>query len=535
MQEYTFIEAFLLGLCYMWCWCEMNFFPIPHIGDPGWLGVVFGLCYGDVKTGCIIGATIGLMYISNFAYGAAVPSDTSMAGVIAIPMALKFGLTAGEAVAVAVPFGILGALVNNIRRAFAGTYWRQSQKAIENRKYKMLKVYATFEPLLVNFLIRCLPVTILLAVFGTAGGNAIANMPSWLSRAFGMMGTMLPGVGLVLCISIMGNRSLLPYAVIGFFMVGRFGFKMFEVALLAIFLGLLHTLFTAEDEDEEEDDEEIEERAEVKGQFSTFSMIVFYWFWSMFYRSSQCMEYFYGTGNACYMQPWVKKIYKNDPDGLQKCMRRCLEPWITHPAWGFWMLSAQLAMEEDIALNGDPSGLKGQAISAMKTGFMGPFAGIGDTITGSIRLPIVRSFCYATLLTGSPSGLIIMYLNNLLGFAEGAISAIIGYKAGINSILKIIGTPTFARLLTIAIVVGMTTMGGLSASYVRINPTLEYKNEETGVDVKLADKLDAIMPNLLTFAYMCMLVAMQFKNVKTTTMMWVTVVIALAGALLKLW
>lgn len=533
-QEYTFVEAVLLGLLYLWCWCEMNPFPIPGPGDPGAMGVLLGLCYGDLPTGCILGGTIGLMYISNFAYGAAVPSDTSMAGVIAIPMALKFGLTAGEAVAVAVPFGIMGALLNNMRRAFAGNYWRWSQKAIADRKYNKLFVYAFWCPLIQNVVVRFLPVFLLLYLFGTAGGNAVANMPKWLSGAFGMMGTMLPGVGLVLCISIMGNRTLLPYAVIGFFLLGRFGFKMVEVAVLAIFLGMLHTLFTATDDEDEDEDEE-EETTEVKGMFSAGQMVFFYWFWSMLYRSSQCMEYFYGTGNAAYMYPFMKKIYKDNPDGLQKGMERALEPWITHPAWGFWMLSAQLAMEEDINLNGDPDGTKGQAISAMKTGFMGPFAGIGDTITGSVRLPIIRSFCYTAELQGNWTGYIIMYVNNWIGFFEGAVSAVIGYKAGINSILKIIGTPLFKKLLTIAIVVGMTTMGALSASYVVIKTTIVFKDEESGVEFALQDKIDAIMPNLLTFAYMCMLVAMQFKNVKTTTMMLITVVIALVGALCGLW
>ena len=262
-QEYTFVEAVLLGLLYLWCWCEMNPFPIPGPGDPGAMGVLLGLCYGDLPTGCILGGTIGLMYISNFAYGAAVPSDTSMAGVIAIPMALKFGLTAGEAVAVAVPFGIMGALLNNMRRAFAGNYWRWSQKAIADRKYNKLFVYAFWCPLIQNVIVRFLPVFLLLYLFGTAGGNAVANMPKWLSGAFGMMGTMLPGVGLVLCISIMGNRSLLPYAVIGFFLLGRFGFKMVEVAVLAIFLGMLHTLFTAtDDEDENQNEMNVEENPE---------------------------------------------------------------------------------------------------------------------------------------------------------------------------------------------------------------------------------------------------------------------------------
>ena len=534
MTEYTFMEALLLGLLYAFTWTEFNFWPIPGPAEIGVMGLYPGLAYGDVANGCILGGTIGLINISNFAYGASVPSDTAMAGVIAIPMAMKFGLTPGEALAIAVPFGVLGALVNNVRRAFAGTWWRLSQKAIQERKYNKLLTYALWGPIAQNIVVRLLPVTILLYLFGTAGGNAIANMPAWLSSAFQMMGLMLPGVGLILCISIMGNRSLLPYAVIGFFLLGRFGFKMVEVALFGIILGLLHTLFTEEEEEDFDDDEE-EEAEPIKGMFTTMDMVWFNWYWLAFYRASQCMEYFYGTGNAAMMYYNMKKIYKDDADGLQKGMERALEPWITHPMWGLWMLGMQFAMEEDIAKNGDPDGSKGQAISATKTGFMGPFAGIGDTISGSVLLPIVRSFAYTTFLTGSWTGIIPIWILNTFNWVVGAISVNIGYQAGINTILKIIDTPLFKKLLTIAIITGMVTMGALSASYVVVKTTLVFKDEEAGVEFNLQEKLDAIMPNLLTFIYMCMLLVMQVKGYKTTTMMLITVIIALVGAAVGIW
>ena len=533
MTEYTLIEALLLGLLYAYTWTEMCTWPIPKPSEIGFMGAILGLAYGEVSQGCIIGATIGLINIGNFAYGASVPSDTPMAGVIAIPMAIKFGLTAGESLVIAVPFGVLGALINNARRAFAGTFWRQSQKAISERKYNKLFTFAFIEPIIMNLVTRCLPVTLLLYLLGSAGGNAIANMPAWLSSAFTMMGLMLPGVGLVMCISIMGNKSMLPYAVIGFFLLGRFKFTMVEVAVMGIVLGFLHTLFTATEEEEEDDEEE--ETEEVKGMFSSAQMCWFFWYWYAFYRASQCMEYFYGTGNAWLMQFNLKKIYKDDADGLQKAMERALEPYITHPSTGMWMLTASLAMEEDIAKNGDPEGDKGRAISAMKTGFMGPFAGIGDTIFGSVLLPILRSFAYTTMLTGNIAGVLPLVINEALVEIMGFASAVIGYKAGISTILKIIGTPLFTKALTIAIVTGMITMGALSASYVQVKTTIEFVDEEAGVTFKLQEKLDAIMPNLLTFVYMIFLVVLQSKNVKTTTMMLITVAIALVGAIIGLW
>jgi mannose/fructose/N-acetylgalactosamine-specific phosphotransferase system component IID len=457
-------------------------------------------------------------------------------------MGIKFALPVGAAIALSIPFGIMGALLNNARRAFAGVFWRMSQGAIEERKYNKIWTYGFLFPQIMNFVSRFLPVFLLLFLFGKAGGDAIKNMPGWLTSAFTIMGTMLPGVGIVLCLSIMGSRSLLPYAVIGFFLLGRFSFVMVEAAIAGIVFGMIHTVLKPPVEDENAEDEE--EFVPVKGMFSTLQICIWYYKYSLLYRQSQCMEYFYGTGNAMVMMGEMKKIYGDNADGLQAGMKRALEPYITHPSTGSWMLTAQFAMEEDIARNGDPDGEKGKAISAMKTGFMGPFAGIGDTIWGSVTLPIVRSFSYATYLTGSWAGLIPIFLyNTFSGIVMGFVSSVIGYRAGINTILKIIDTALFKRVLTIAIITGMVTMGALSASYVIVKTkvvftttitTTDDKGVQQKADVKvnLQDKLNMIMPNLLTFLYMGMLIWMQFTGKKTTTMMLVSVGIAFAGALI---
>jgi len=420
-----------------------------------------------------------------------------------------------------------------------------SYKAVEDRQYNKIWTYGMLYPQICNVLVRWLPVTLLLYLFGKQGGEAIANMPGWLNNAFGMMSRMLPGVGLCLCISIMGMRSLVPYCIIGFFLVGRFKFMMVEVAVIGIVLGMLHTLLALDDDDY--DDEDDEEYVPLKGRFSTRDIVWWYYKYSSLYRQSQCMEYFYGTGNAMVMMTEMKRIYGDDEDGLQKGMFRALDPYITHPSTGSWMLTAQLAMEEDIAVNGDPDGNKGTAITSLKTGFMGPFAGIGDTIWGSVGLPIVRSFAYAQYLTGSWTGYLYSFVyGTISGMVTGITSSIIGYKAGLGTIIKVIATPIFKRVLIIAIIVGMTTMGALSASYVSVKTTMTFeqtitttddsgKQAEALVQVPIQEKLDQIMPNLLTFLYMALMVWMQFSSYKTTTMMLVSVAIATVGAILRIW
>ena len=81
------------------------------------LGVIIGLVYGDVAKGLMYGATIQLMYMGGIEAGGNIPSDQGLASCIAIPAAIATNLDPAAAVALAVPFGVLGVLINNVRGA----------------------------------------------------------------------------------------------------------------------------------------------------------------------------------------------------------------------------------------------------------------------------------------------------------------------------------------------------------------------------------------------------------------------------------
>ena len=54
--------------------------------------------------------------------GGNVPSDPALASAIAIPIALGVGMNAEAAVALAVPFGVLGVFMDQLRRTINATW-----------------------------------------------------------------------------------------------------------------------------------------------------------------------------------------------------------------------------------------------------------------------------------------------------------------------------------------------------------------------------------------------------------------------------
>ena len=305
--SFTLVEAFLVGFTYWLAWCEWGWVGI---GDASVCGTLIGIFFGDPVKGCILGCSIATMYISNVAVGANAPSDSALAGCIAVPIALKTGMDIETAMALAIPFGVLGVFIDNARRLFAGNYCRWGMKAIEEKKYNKLFFYQIVCPQIQAFIVRCLPVTLLLYLFGGAAGEAVANFPAWLNNGLSLVGAMMPGLGLVLCVIFMGKKELLPFFFVGYYICYFTHVSYVLVTVIGIVAAIIYCNCVAykfeddDDDDDYDDDEEdvVREKHEIYGEGHIFKNRLENYWWNvrflLDYRMSQCIEYFYGLGVA---------------------------------------------------------------------------------------------------------------------------------------------------------------------------------------------------------------------------------------------
>ncbi len=109
-------------------------------------------------------------------------------------------------------------------------------------------------------------------------------------------------------------------------------------------------------------------------------------------------------GFAISISPILKKVYKDDPEGMKKALTRHMEFFNTCPNYGATViLGIVSALEEQKA---DPDLIRG-----IKTGMMGPLAGIGDSmmfaILGPLLISIPASMALAEDFTGALVALVI--------------------------------------------------------------------------------------------------------------------------------
>ena len=245
----TVLCAALVGLTY---WISMGrafYYFSFAFRKPVVLGVVIGAIYGDVQTGLLLGASIQLMYMGGIEAGGNIPSDQGLAACIAIPAAIVNQLDPGTAVAIAVPFGVLGVLINNVRRTINSFFNTKGDQLVQEGKYDMLAKFSFLIPWLTNGVLYFTPVFIATLVGPAAVQAFLDFIPEWVMNGLNNAGNMLPALGFALTLVVMGKRHYLPFAVLGFFLFELLGFSMLTGAVIGLCLALITSLFVQHNEE----------------------------------------------------------------------------------------------------------------------------------------------------------------------------------------------------------------------------------------------------------------------------------------------
>lgn len=183
--------------------------------------------------------------------------------------------------------------------------------------------------------------------------------------------------------------------------------------------------------------------------------------------------------------PALQKLYKGEE--LKEMMDVHNQFFNTTPHMGGFILGIDLATEEK-------EGSKSKAaVSSIKTGLMGSFAGVGDTIFGVLFPTVFGSVASYMALSGNAIGVLIWILVNIGILIFRYFSVFIGYKQG----AKLVGAMSgrLSALTDAATLLGITVIGALIPSVVRANVTWKFKSGE--VTLPLQETLDQIMPMLI--------------------------------------
>lgn len=203
------------------------------------VGFFIGLLTGDMKTSMIVAGSVEMVYLGMISAGGNIPSDKMLAALVAVPIAVTSKVSPEVAVSIAVPVGILGVFVNNIRRTVNAKFADIADKYAENENVKGLFKCAFIYPMFLGFFLR-FPVVFVANYFGMEFVNSILNtIPKWLLNGLIVAGGILPAIGFATTIFVISKNKYLPLFIIGFFLVKYLALPTTAIAIFGVCIALL--------------------------------------------------------------------------------------------------------------------------------------------------------------------------------------------------------------------------------------------------------------------------------------------------------
>lgn len=231
--------AIFCGVYYWFAATKIGYTFSSALRQPILIAGILGLFYGDLPTAMVIGAYIELIYLGMISPGNNMPADEALAAIIAIPIALSTGMTAEEAVILAVPLGVAGALIEQIRRTGNAKFVHNADKHALKGNTKGIWMNATVYPLIFAFILRFPPVFIANLLGPEVIQNFLNALPQWITTGLNVAGGVLPALGFAIVIVTLGKPKLLPFFFLGYFSVIYLGIGTMAAAIFGTLLAII--------------------------------------------------------------------------------------------------------------------------------------------------------------------------------------------------------------------------------------------------------------------------------------------------------
>lgn len=235
----TLLMALITGLWYWFAASLAGYTLFSMLKSPTFIGFVLGLIWGDPVTGLIAGGSIEVIYLGLVAPGGNIPSDKALAALIAVPLVLMSHIQVQLAVSIALPIGILGVFVNNIRRYGNAFLIHKADQYAQEGNIKGIWRAATTFSFIFGFIIR-FPLVFTANYFGADFINYLLQViPSWFLHGMEIMGGILPAIGFATTIFMIGKKEFFPLFFIGYFLVKFSGITTIGAAIFGLCAALI--------------------------------------------------------------------------------------------------------------------------------------------------------------------------------------------------------------------------------------------------------------------------------------------------------
>lgn len=486
-------------------------------------GAIAGIILGNFQAGLTIGAFLELMAMGVYTYGGATTPDYIGGAIIGTALAVtapspswSIGAIAPIAIGIAslfIPFDIIGRTVNTFFMHLGDRY----AETLDFRKLEMVNWLGVFP----WGLSRAIP-TFIGVYFVDQASAILGAIPESIIAGFAVAGALLPALGIGMLLKVMPARSYFTYGILGFvtaaylnFILPALGLEQTNfmgtitvgLTLIGLAIGFIvlnlkygeETFVAPEETSEERKGKKLTDKDLRRVFLRNYVHTELSWN----YERMQGFDYFYA------IRPALQKIYDKAED-LKEMVKLHMSFFNTNPILMPVILGADVAIEEEKGIESR------DLILAIKTGTMGPLAGIGDTLIYATINTILFSIGASLAIEGNPLGFIfVLIAGNAIYLPMRYYGFKLGYREGMN-VARTLGSDTRIKHITeLTTIIGMIVVGGLAPLFVRVAFVSEITIAGAAVP-SIQRSLDSIFPFLFPGLMVLLVYYLLEKNWKPT-------------------
>ena len=159
-------------------------------------------------------------------------------------------MNATTAIALAVPVGLLGSFVTNLRKVINTYFVAKANKYAEEGNADAIWRCATIYPALLAIPLLFLPVFIINMVGQDVVINIMKALPTFVTHGLEVAGGVLPALGFALIMNMIGKNKLIPFVFLGYIVVSVGGVNSLTARIIAICIAFI-TVFQRQEIAEE--------------------------------------------------------------------------------------------------------------------------------------------------------------------------------------------------------------------------------------------------------------------------------------------
>ncbi len=494
----TLIQAILIGIIYFLAISTLSggvgFFTF---NKPLIAGFFVGLILGDPCKGTEIGAAVNLLYIGNMSTGGTLPSDMTLAAILAATLGINSGIGTEAVIALAVPVGLLGTLLWVGRLTIDTVFVQVAAQMIKKGKGENLWIVNVLLPQTLLFVLSVIPLIIMVYWGMEYVQSGIYYLGNTFLNMMNIVGGMLPAVGLAMTLKSVFRGKAKVYFFIGFLLIQYFSLNTISVGIIAVIFAVL-AFQNSEQKNKLMQPIESEEQIYDKKLLNKKDLLRSCFIWEV--QAQACYNYqnMQGLGFAHAMVPIMKKLYGNDPENFKKNLLKHMEFFNVAPQFAAMIPGLVVALEEKKVLGNEQ--ITDESIAAIKTSLMGPISGIGDTVIQGVLVPLLLSVFVGISMNGNLAGPILYgILITAIMLAINYYSFMFGYAKGSTAILHFLQSGLINKVVDVAMIMGCTVIGGLVAQYVSIRVGIQINVSDSIFDLQ-KQLFDAVLPGILPLA-----------------------------------